>query len=215
MPSPVRRDRFRLHRLRRRRGRDLPRLAGPADDRALGHRGPGRVEGTDFERSLPSSRRSDAHEPDLGLPEPADHNLDRCAAAALDEIGPRDDDRGGAGVTPRTDRNAAMSASSICRATGRGSPRDRLPARNRGRAPASWPSACRRERRHRAPWQYDPDRRHPGRPDHVLRPDLRRPLQPGGEPRLRAPARAAVAASSSPMSLRRSSARSSAPGPRI
>ena len=37
------RARFRVHRLRQRRRRNLPGLAGPADDRALGRRGPGRV----------------------------------------------------------------------------------------------------------------------------------------------------------------------------
>ena len=36
-------DGFRLHRLRRRRQRDLPGLAGPADDRALGRARPGGV----------------------------------------------------------------------------------------------------------------------------------------------------------------------------
>ena len=35
------RARFRLHRLRQRGRRSMPRLAGPADDRALGHRGSG------------------------------------------------------------------------------------------------------------------------------------------------------------------------------
>ena len=49
-------DRFHLHRLRRCRRRDLPDLAGPSDDRALGHRGSGAVEGEGqreaFERAL-------------------------------------------------------------------------------------------------------------------------------------------------------------------
>ena len=41
---------FRLHRLRHRRRRSLPVLAGPADDGALGHRRPAAVEGTDIQK---------------------------------------------------------------------------------------------------------------------------------------------------------------------
>ena len=46
--APV--DGFRVHGLRQRRRRGLPGLARPADDRTLGHRGPGRVEGSDAEK---------------------------------------------------------------------------------------------------------------------------------------------------------------------
>ena len=38
-------DGFRLHPMRRRGERNLPGMAGPADDRPLGHRGPGRRRG--------------------------------------------------------------------------------------------------------------------------------------------------------------------------
>ena len=51
-------DGFRLHRLRQRRRRSLPDLAGPADDRALGHRGSGRRRRHRRPRSArPSTRR--------------------------------------------------------------------------------------------------------------------------------------------------------------
>ena len=51
--------RFRLHRLRQRRGRGLPLLARPADDGALGHAGSGRRRGhRDREGRTPSARPS-------------------------------------------------------------------------------------------------------------------------------------------------------------
>ena len=43
-------DGFRLYGLRQRGRRGLPGMAGPADDGALGHRGPGRGRGHRFEK---------------------------------------------------------------------------------------------------------------------------------------------------------------------
>ncbi len=45
-------DGFRVHGLRRRGGRDMPGVAGAADDGALGRAGPGGHRGTDAEKAI-------------------------------------------------------------------------------------------------------------------------------------------------------------------
>ena len=65
--------RFRLHRLRQRRERDLPGLAGPADDGALGRSRSGRRRGQRGRAALCFRRH-------LPHAQPADHDLRQPAA---------------------------------------------------------------------------------------------------------------------------------------
>ena len=185
-------------------GESLSALAGPADDRALGHsRSGGGDRNADGGRARVQRRLPDAASADRRRSprcRSARSTSSRCRHAPRDRADGRRDRQGndvtGMLRSPRGSRNS--SAARCC------SPPWSVPG--------SWREARRRQRRARAARQHAADRRHPGGADPDLRPGLGRAFQSGGDARVRQPRRARDAGRARSISPRRSPARLPAPG---
>ena len=167
--------RFRVHGLRQRGGGDLPGVAGPADDRALGR---SRSCRRDRQRSRSPAgirgRVSHAQQPHLAVRQPAAalaRQAHPAATAGMRSARPRTPARR---RRPRPNERRCRSA--LAAATGR-RPRHRAPGRHRRRLRDHGRAPRRRERGDRAARQHHSHRRDPGRADHHSRSALGRPFQ--------------------------------------
>ena len=137
--------RFRFHGLRQRGGRDLPGVAGPADDRALGHprsRRGHRQRG----RNPPRLRRRvpNAQQSHLDFRQPADplaRQARRCKSSSTPSARPRTPAR------PRRPPPNERSTVPALAAPSGGGARHRAFSSPRWSAPASWPSGSPAETR--------------------------------------------------------------------
>ena len=202
--------RFRVHGLRQRGGGDLPGVAGPADDRALGRSRSGRGD-RQRGRSPPGLRRRVPHaqQPHLAF-------SSACRSRSLDKLtlqkqlgidrqdqgrrrDPGDRRRMSDAAVPLSRRllaEALGTALLVATVVGSGIMAERLAGGNAG---------------DRAARQHDPDRRDPGGADHHPRSDLGRPFQSGGDPGVCRPRRIRLERGRCPMSSSNASAASAAP----
>ena len=192
--------RFRLHRLRQRRGGGLPGVAGPADDRALGRARSRRATGTEAEIRLAfaDSLRMLTNRINIFVSLPL-RSLDQLSLQKqLDAIGTAKNNRHGGRMGRR--RGVAGLGGLMGEAPAP-LPR-RLLAEGLGTAlllAAVVGSGIMAERlaggnaAHRASLQHPADRRHSDRDHHHFRPGLRRAFQSGGVAGLRGARRVALA----------------------
>ena len=179
--------RFRLHRLRRRRRRGLPGLAGPADDRALGRSRSGSGARHRRRRSRSPSRTPTACSTSASASSSACRSaasIRLVAAGQAQEIGR---------VTRRDRQRADLMAAARARRAVAEVSGHRVPAGDRHRLRHHGAAARRRQRGAGAAVQHAADRRDPCGADPDLRPGVGRAFQSGGQPRLRAARRTAVA----------------------
>ena len=152
--------RFRLHGLRQRRGRSLPGLAGPADDRALGHPGSGRGD-----RHRPPKSRSPSRTP-IACCISASRSSPRCRSRSLDRLSLQAQAAATSAAWTAPPRRRRADVMPPLRTRGcRRSARHGVPARRRGRLRHHGGEARGRKRRARAARQHAPDRRDPRRAD--------------------------------------------------